>query len=285
MSDAPLMPKATAVWLVENTSLTFDQIADFCKLHPLEIKGIADGEVATGHQRLRSDLDRSIDARGNRRRRAEFRPSPASGDLQAAHARIQEGARRTLHPAVAPPGPPQRGVVALAQPSRAQGRADHASGRHDQAHAPGDPRAHPLEFGQSSAAGPGDARPQFANRPRFRGQSRRQGTAQARGRPQPDARFGGDHHRPTRRPRRRASSKCSAFRRQSRSRATSASMSIRCSASSKSNAAKADRFEPSLTRPPSRGPPGCWDASSSQRAGVHSRARFADRRPRSCEPA
>ncbi len=44
----PLMPKATAVWLVENTSLTFDQIADFCKLHPLEVKGIADGEVAAG---------------------------------------------------------------------------------------------------------------------------------------------------------------------------------------------------------------------------------------------
>lgn len=45
---APLMPKATAVWLVENTSLTFEQIANFCKLHPLEVKGIADGEVATG---------------------------------------------------------------------------------------------------------------------------------------------------------------------------------------------------------------------------------------------
>lgn len=48
MSNAPLMPKATAVWLVENTSLSFDQIADFCKLHPLEVKGIADGEVASG---------------------------------------------------------------------------------------------------------------------------------------------------------------------------------------------------------------------------------------------
>ena len=48
MSTAPLMPKATAVWLVENTSLTFDQIADFCKLHPLEVRGIADGEVAAG---------------------------------------------------------------------------------------------------------------------------------------------------------------------------------------------------------------------------------------------
>jgi hypothetical protein len=48
MSNAPLMPKATAVWLVENTSLGFDQIANFCKLHPLEVKGIADGEVAAG---------------------------------------------------------------------------------------------------------------------------------------------------------------------------------------------------------------------------------------------
>ena len=48
MSKAPLMPMATAVWLVENTSLTFKQIADFCKLHEVEVQGIADGEVAKG---------------------------------------------------------------------------------------------------------------------------------------------------------------------------------------------------------------------------------------------
>lgn len=48
MSRAPLMPKATAVWLVENTSLSFRQIADFCNLHELEVKGIADGDVAAG---------------------------------------------------------------------------------------------------------------------------------------------------------------------------------------------------------------------------------------------
>ncbi len=48
MSEAPLMPMATAVWLVENTSLTFKQISDFCKLHEVEIQGIADGEVAKG---------------------------------------------------------------------------------------------------------------------------------------------------------------------------------------------------------------------------------------------
>ncbi len=44
----PLMPKATAVWLVENTALTFEQIADFCGMHSLEVQGIADGEVAAG---------------------------------------------------------------------------------------------------------------------------------------------------------------------------------------------------------------------------------------------
>ena len=43
-----LMPKATAVWLIDNTTLTFDQIAAFCELHPLEVQGIADGEVAVG---------------------------------------------------------------------------------------------------------------------------------------------------------------------------------------------------------------------------------------------
>ncbi len=48
MSKAPLMPMATAVWLVENTSLTFQQIANFCKLHEVEVQGIADGEVAKG---------------------------------------------------------------------------------------------------------------------------------------------------------------------------------------------------------------------------------------------
>jgi hypothetical protein len=48
MSTQPLMPKATAVWLVENTALSFDQIADFCKLHPLEVKAVADGDSAQG---------------------------------------------------------------------------------------------------------------------------------------------------------------------------------------------------------------------------------------------
>lgn len=48
MSQSLLMPKATAVWLVDNTALSFDQIAAFCTLHPLEVQGIADGDVASG---------------------------------------------------------------------------------------------------------------------------------------------------------------------------------------------------------------------------------------------
>lgn len=48
MATTLLMPKATAVWLIDNTALTFDQIADFCTLHPLEVQGIADGDVAMG---------------------------------------------------------------------------------------------------------------------------------------------------------------------------------------------------------------------------------------------
>ena len=48
MENAPLMPKATAVWLVDNTALTFDQVADFCKMHPSEVNAIADGDAAQG---------------------------------------------------------------------------------------------------------------------------------------------------------------------------------------------------------------------------------------------
>lgn len=68
MADKPLMPIATAVWLIENTRLTFDQIADFCVLHPLQVKGVADGDVAAGvrgidpitnHQLSREELEKA----------------------------------------------------------------------------------------------------------------------------------------------------------------------------------------------------------------------------------
>ncbi len=67
MADRPLMPIATAVWLIDNTSLTFDQIAEFCGLHPLQVRGIADGDVGAGvrgidpittHQLTRDEIEK-----------------------------------------------------------------------------------------------------------------------------------------------------------------------------------------------------------------------------------
>ena len=60
MSETPFMPKATAVWLVENTTLTFKQIAVFCNLHELEVKGIADGDVAKGIKAYNPILARQL---------------------------------------------------------------------------------------------------------------------------------------------------------------------------------------------------------------------------------
>ena len=60
MSETPFMPKATAVWLVENTTLTFKQIAIFCNLHELEVKGIADGDVAKGIKAYNPILARQL---------------------------------------------------------------------------------------------------------------------------------------------------------------------------------------------------------------------------------
>ena len=71
MDRAPLMPKATAVWLVDNTSLTFEQIAEFCGLHVLEVKGIADGDVAHGIKGMDPISSRPALPRGDRHGRAE----------------------------------------------------------------------------------------------------------------------------------------------------------------------------------------------------------------------
>jgi hypothetical protein len=90
---------------LDNTALSFDQIAEFCKLHPLEIKAIADGDAA------------QVD-------RPESR-SPLAGPRQEGTA---------LHPCFAPPGPPKRHPMAGAQSSGAQGQRDHAPRRHDQVH-------------------------------------------------------------------------------------------------------------------------------------------------------
>jgi hypothetical protein len=85
--DRPLMPKATAVWLVDNTSLTFEQIADFCGLHALEVKGIADGEVGAGIRGLDpvtgGQLDRAELERCQKDPNARLKLArPAAADLK-----------------------------------------------------------------------------------------------------------------------------------------------------------------------------------------------------------
>ena len=148
MQEAPLMPKATAVWLVENTALSFDQVADFCKLHPLEVKAIADGDAAQGIKGLdpiqtgqltREEIDK---ARRANPTTSSSCPRPRSTCRRPSR-RQEEGP--ALHAGVAPPGPAERDPLAGPQSSGAQGRADHAARRHHQVDHRGHPRPHPLE--------------------------------------------------------------------------------------------------------------------------------------------
>ena len=124
-----LMPKATAVWLVDNTSLTFEQIADFCGLHPLEVKGIADGEVArdirgadpiANGQLTREELDA-----------AQADPKYRMKAQKSRHAELlkphEEGA--ALHAGLAPPGPAGRHRLVRAQPPGSHRRPDRQGSR------------------------------------------------------------------------------------------------------------------------------------------------------------
>ena len=196
MQEAPLMPKATAVWLVENTALSFDQVAEFCKLHPLEVKAIADGDAAQGIKGL--DPIQTGQLTREEIEKAVADPEPQAAALQAqgpaagGQGRQEKGP--ALHPGVAPPGPAERDPVADPQPSRAQGRPDHAAGRHHQVDHPGHPRPHPLERREPDAARSGDARAVLADRSRFRGAARLQGEAGA-GRQRRDAAARRGHHR------------------------------------------------------------------------------------------
>ena len=84
----PLMPKATAVWLVDNTSLTFEQIAEYCGLHRLEVQGIADGEVAVGIQGLDPHWQQSAHPGGKRAcRTGRIRPAAISGQTRVSSLR------------------------------------------------------------------------------------------------------------------------------------------------------------------------------------------------------
>ena len=126
--DRPLMPKATAVWLVENTGLTFDQIADFCGLHPLEVKGIADGEVATGVRGL-DPVGAGMLTRAEIQR-AEADPKArheAAAKLDRPRRQAAQAQGAALHAAVQAPGSAGRHRLAAAPPSRAERPAGSAS--------------------------------------------------------------------------------------------------------------------------------------------------------------
>jgi hypothetical protein len=144
MATTPLMPKATAVWLVENTALSFEQIADFCKLHVLEVKAIADGDAAQGIKGLDPVLTGQLTREQISNAEADHSLVLHMSDPKV---RLPEQKKKKgrATPGVAPPGPAERDPVAGAQSSRAEGRGDHAPGRHHQVDHPGHPRAHALE--------------------------------------------------------------------------------------------------------------------------------------------
>ena len=155
MQEAPLMPKATAVWLVENTALSFDQVAEFCKLHPLEVKAIADGDAAQGIKGLdpiqTGQLTREEIDKGGRRARPQAAAVHAQGEPAGGQQARRQEEGPALYAGVAPPGPAERDPLADPQSSRAQGRPDHAARRHHQVDHRGHPRPHPLERRERSA--------------------------------------------------------------------------------------------------------------------------------------
>ena len=177
MSNAPLMPKATAVWLVENTSLTFEQIANFCKLHPLEVKGIADGEVAAGikgHDPITSgQLTREEIAAAE----VDEKHQLILSGLEGASAGTEPQAWCPLHALVPKAGSSERDSLAHPQSSGAQGRADYASCRHHKNDIARRPRPDALEFRRADANRSRHTWALFANGSRFGSQPCLQGSS------------------------------------------------------------------------------------------------------------
>ena len=151
MDRTPLMPKATAVWLVDNTSLTFEQIAEFCGLHVLEVKGIADGDVAHGIKGMDpiSSGQLTRDEIAKAEKDSSYRLKLAEPKVEVPEVKTKRGP--ALHAGVAPPGSAERHSLAAEEPSRAQGLPDHAARRHDQADHHRHPRAVALELAAASS--------------------------------------------------------------------------------------------------------------------------------------
>ncbi len=93
----PLMPKATAVWLIENTTLTFEQIAKFCGMHALEVKGIADGEVAIGIIGMNPITNEQISKEEIKRCEANPKATLQLSEHAQKHVKITNKKRKTSH--------------------------------------------------------------------------------------------------------------------------------------------------------------------------------------------
>ena len=141
MSDKPLMPKATAVWLIENTSLTFEQIADFCGIHPLEVKGIADEDVAKGIKGIDPVATGQLthEQIEQAEKNPELKLSMAPPKYRMPHVKAEEDA--ALHAGLQASGQARRDLLDPAQPSRADRCRHHEADRHDQGDHREDPRA------------------------------------------------------------------------------------------------------------------------------------------------
>ena len=161
-NQRPLMPKATAVWLVDNTALTFEQIADFCGLHPLEVKGIADEDVAKGIK----GQDPVTSGQLTREQIEEAEKNPKVRLKMAAPKHKMPNVRLKRAPRYTPVSKRQDKPDAVYwiirnHPEFADSR-HHQADRHHQGHHPEDPRAFALERHQHQGGGPGDAGPVLA---------------------------------------------------------------------------------------------------------------------------
>ena len=178
MSQGPLMPKATAVWLVENTSLSFEQIADFCKLHPLEVKGIADGEVAAGIKGSDPITIGPADPRGDRDGQGDPNHRLRIAESQVKlpeQKRVKKGPRYTP---VSRRHDRPNAILWLVRnhPELKDAQIMRLVGTTKTTIQQVRERTH-WNSASLSPDGSGDARPVLADRSRFRGPARRQGPA------------------------------------------------------------------------------------------------------------
>ena len=178
----PLMPHATAAWLVDNSSLTFEQIAEFCGLHILEVQAIADDTAAT--KLTGRDPIRAGELTHEEIEKGQARPRLPAADAQGAGSGSPDQGP-ALHAGHQAAGQARRNCLDHQEPSRGHRRPDQQADRHHPHDHRRDPRPQPLEHGEHHAQGPGDAGPDDPARARRGGCQGGQGGGHARRRPTP----------------------------------------------------------------------------------------------------